>query len=350
MRKTLSILCFCLGLPFACRAQAASGAGPAGPVATVAGQPISEQQLLESLGPQLMQLRNQEYELKSKALDSLIRQKLLEAEATKRGIPAQKLLEQEVDSKIAAPTDAEVEAYFWGQNRAGVRFDDVKDQFRANLKQTKIQKARQAYADSLRAKTEVAVMLRAPSVDIHYDAARVKGNPKAPITIVEFSDFQCPFCKKSEATLRDLLAKYEGRVKLAFLDFPLAEIHSQAEKAAEAARCAGEQGKFWEYHESLFADQSKLDEESLIGRAQNLKLDEKAFQSCLASGKFKASIEADRQEATKAGVAGTPGFFINGVFLSGAQPQAEFERIIDNQLALHGDATTRATFSGQPLP
>src|SRR5262249_54625145 len=153
-----------------------------------------------------------------------------------------------------------------------------------------------------------------------------------PVTIVEFSDFQCPYCKKSEETLGDLLAKYKGRVKLAYLDFPLREIHPQAEQAAEAARCAGEQGKFWEYHDTLFADQSKLDEASLAERARNLKLDERAFQTCLAGGKFKNSVEADIQQGNKIGVAGTPAYFINGVFLSGAQPQAEFEKIIDQAL------------------
>jgi len=216
----------------------------------------------------------------------------------------------------------------------------VKDQFRANLNEVRIQKARRAYADSLRATIEVATLLRPPSVNVSYDRARVNGDPNAPVTIVEFSDFQCPFCKKSETVLKDLLAKYSGRVKLAYLDFPLREIHSQAEQAAEAARCAGEQGKFWEYHDSLFADQSKLDEASLIERAHNVKLDEKAFQSCLTSGKFKAGIEADLQEGAKAGVSGTPAYFINGVFLSGAQPAAEFEKVIDNELAVRRSSSS----------
>jgi len=106
---------------------------------------------------------------------------------------------------------------------------------------------------------------------------------------------------------------------------------------AEAARCAGEQGKFWEYHDALFADQSKLKEAEPAAHARTLGLDENSFQSCLASGKYKAKVEADLQDGSKAGVAGTPGFFINGVFLSGAQPQSAFEKIIDNQLALLGN-------------
>ena len=319
---------FCQSVP---QPQAASGE----PVATVAGQPVSEAELLETLGPQqAMQLLNQEYEAKSKALDSLIRLKLVQAEAKKRGISPELLIQQEVEAKVAAPTDSEVEAYFWGQNRAGASLEEVKEQYRASLKQLKLQRARQVYADSLRTKFDVAVLLRPPSVTVAYDPARVKGDPKAPVTIVEFSDFQCPYCKKSESTLRELLTKYNGRVKLAYLDFPLREIHPQAQSAAEAARCAGEQGKFWEYHDALYAEQSKLDGPGLLAYARGLHLDEKSFQACLDSGKFKSKIDADLAQGNKVGVAGTPGFFVNGVFLSGARSVSDFEKIIDGQLAL----------------
>jgi protein-disulfide isomerase len=314
---------------------------PSNPVAMVAGQPISEQDLLEALGPQLMPLRNQEYELKSKVLESLIRHRIVEIEAKKRNTTPEKLIEQEVDSKVADPTDGEIEAYFLGQNRAGARLEDVKEQYRNTLKQLKLVKARQAYADSLRAKMEVAVLMRPPSIDVAFDPARVKGDPKAPVTIVEFSDYQCPFCKKTESVLGGLLDKYNGRVKLAYMDFPLREIHPRAESAAEASRCAGEQGKFWEFHDSLFADAAKLDDPDLIARARTLGLQGEPFRACLASGKFKASVDADREAGIKAGVGGTPGFFINGVFLSGAQSQAEFEKIIDTQLSLLGHHSTR---------
>jgi protein-disulfide isomerase len=313
------------------------------PVATVAGQPITEDELWETLGPQQsMQLRNQEYEVKSKALESLIRLRVVQAEAKKRGITPEKLVEQEVDSRVPEPSDREVEAYFLGQGNANARFDDVKEQLRKNLKTLMTQKARQRYADSLRAKTDVVVFLRQPTVDVGYDPARVRGGPQAPVTIVEFSDFQCPYCKQSESTLKDLLTKYSGQVKLAWRDFPLRDIHPLAQTAAEAARCAGEQGKFWEFHDALFADQSKLKEADLVASAKAIGLNDKSFRSCLASGKFKSKIEADLEDGRKVGVVGTPGFFINGVFLSGAQPQAEFERIIDGQLAASG-AHSRAT-------
>src|SRR6267154_2270781 len=295
MKISSLVLCLplLLALPKASFGQAAPQVGSGVPVATVGGQPITEEELLDTLGPQqAMQLRTQEYEAKSKALDSLIRLKLVQAEAKKRGIPAEKLIEQEVESKVPDPTDGEVEAYFWGQNRAGATLEQVKEEYRASLKQLKLRKARQVYADSLR--------------------------------------------KKIERTLHELLAKYGGRVKLAYLDFPLRDIHPLAQSAAEAARCAGEQGKFWEYHDALYADQSKLDGAELLTRARALKLDEKSFQSCVSSGKFKSKIDADLEQGRKVGVAGTPGFFVNGVFLSGALPPADFEKVIDNELALLG--------------
>jgi protein-disulfide isomerase len=337
MRIAMLNLSFCLALSLACFGQEAPVSSSSDPVATVGGQPVSEQELLEALGPQkVTQMRKQEYEAKSAALDSLIRLKLVQAEAKKRGISAEDLIRQEVEPKVADPTDGEVEAYLLGQNREVARFEDVKEQYRKALKELRLLKARRAYADSLRANTDVAVMLHPPSIDVPYDPARVRGNPDAPVTIVEFSDFQCPFCKAAESTLKEVLTKYSGRVKLAYLDYPLREIHPKAQSAAEAARCAGEQGKFWEYHDALYADQSKLDGAELVSSAVALNMDEKSFRSCLDSGKFKSKIEADREQGTKAGVAGTPGFFVNGVFLSGAQPQAEFERIIENQLALLG--------------
>jgi protein-disulfide isomerase len=334
MRNLLLTLSVFLVLPQASYGQATP---PGNPVAIVGGQPISERDLLDALGPQLMQLRNQEYEAKSKVLESLVRHKIVEVEAKKRNISPEKLIEREVDSKVADPTDVEIEAYFIGQNREGARLEDVKEQYRNTLKQFKLVKARQAYADSLRAKMEVAVLMRPPSIDVAFDPARVKGDPKAPVTIVEFSDYQCPFCKKTESVLHGLLDKYNGRVKLAYMDFPLREIHPRAESAAEASRCAGEQGKFWEFHDSLFADAAKLDDPDLIARARTLGLQEKPFRACLASGKFKRSVDADREAGIKAGVVGTPGFFINGVFLSGAQSQAEFERMIDTQLSFSGN-------------
>jgi len=294
-------------------------------------QPIYDEDLAPTVEGQLQPLRNQEYEIKRKALDNLIEQKMLEAAAKKKGLTTEKLLDREVNSKVPDPSDAEIEAYYLGL-KVNRPLADVKTQLKESLKQTKSQQARQDYLKTLRADSKVVVLLSAPRVEVAYDPARMRGNPKAPVMIVEFSDYQCPYCHQVEPTVTQLLAKYGDKVSLSYRDFPLTAIHSQAMISAEASRCALEQGKFWEYHDQLFTA-SKLEKDDLIGYAHNLKLDDKQFGSCLSSEKYKADIEKDEQEGRKAGVNGTPGFFINGVFLNGAQGQDAFARIIDDELS-----------------
>src|SRR5438094_1810873 len=317
-----------------CVSQAFGQAKQKEPVAVVAGQPIYDDDLLPFVQAQVFQLRVQEYEVKSKALENLVNQKLLEAEAKRKGIPTEKVLEQDVDAKVPEPTEAELQAlYIVQKEQLGRPFDEIKRQLQRLLKKAKVEQARQDYYKSLREQAGVSILLEKPKVDVAYDPARVRGNPKAPVVIVEFSDFQCPYCQSVEATLKNLLAKYEGRVSLAYRDLPLREIHPQAELAAEASRCAAEQGKFWEYHDLLFQNQNKLNREGLVEQARNLKLDDKQFDSCLSSDKYKAQIEQDRQLGLKAGITGTPGFFINGNTMSGDLPQETFEKFIDGELA-----------------
>jgi protein-disulfide isomerase len=197
--------------------------------------------------------------------------------------------------------------------------------------QTTLLQTRQQYLKRLREHPE-RTPLEAPKSEVSFDPARLRGRSNAPVMIVEFSDFQCPFCRKVQATLRSVLAKYEGRVSLAYRDFPLRGMHGQAELAAESARCAGEQGEFWEYHDLLFENPDKFNRNSLMELARNLKLNEKQFDGCLSGGKYRAKVEEDLQQGIRAGVLGTPGIFINGILVSGAQPEATFERIIESEL------------------
>ena len=304
------------------------------PLAVVAGQPIYDDDLLPFVQAQVFQLRLQEYDVKSKALENLVNQKLLEAEAKRKGIPTDKVLEQEVDTRVPEPTEAELQALYIVQKEQLKRsYDELKPQLQQLLKQAKIQEARKDYYKRLREQAGVSILLQKPKVEVAYDPARLRGNPKAAVVIIEFSDFQCPYCQAVEPTLKKLLAKYEGRVSLAYRDLPLRDIHPQAELAAEAARCAGEQGKFWEYHDLLFENQNKLNRDDLIAQARNLKLDDKQFDSCLSSGKYRAQIDEDRQLGFKAGLSGTPGFFINGNMLTGNLPQDSFEKFIQEELA-----------------
>ncbi len=300
-------------------------------VATVAGKPIYEDELQPLMKAQLQQLRNQEYEIKKNALDQLIQTKTLEVEAAKQGLSVEALLQRDIEHKVPKPTDAEVEStYAKEKNRLGRPLEEIRTQLREAMIKERWREAFQEYIVGLRQKADVNVLLSVPRVNVSHDAARVRGNPKAPITIVEFSDFQCGFCQRVTPTLRQILAKYGTQVNLSYRDYPLREIHPLAQQAAEAARCAGEQGKFWEYHDVLFAT-SKLEKPSLLEHAQGLGLDEKNFSACLDSGKFKAAIDSDMQDAEKSGVSATPAFFVNGIFLEGAQPLAAFEKVIESE-------------------
>ena len=333
MKRLSAMIVSGLFLVLACYAQTPAPPKASPPLATVDGQSVTDDDLAPYVQGQLRPLRDQEYQIKKKALDSLINQRVLEEEAKKRGLTTEKLLEQEVDGKLPEPTDVEVSAIYAVQKeQINKPFEEVKAQIQQNLKRAKIQQARQDYSSRLRERAKVTVLLSSPRMEVGFDPARVRGNPKAKVMIVEFSDFQCPFCGQVQATLKNVLAKHEGELAIAFRDMPVPQIHPQAQLAALAARCAGEQGKFWEYHDLLFGDQAGLEKNGLIGKARSLQLDEKQFDSCLSGEKYAKQIQQDSQDAMRAGVTGTPGFFINGIFLSGAQPEATFEKLVQEQL------------------
>lgn len=311
-------------------------------VATIGERTVYEDELLPLMEDQLQRLRNQEYELKSRALDKLIDQLLLDAAASRKGITRDQLLEQQVAAKVPEPTEAEVEAFYLGQGEFGP-LEEVKGKLKEALKQAKIEHLRSAFMDGLRREAAVSVLLAPPKVEVGYDASRVRGNANAPVTIVEFSDFQCPFCRGAEETIKKVMAEYGDKVKVAYRDFPLRSAHPRAEASAEASRCAGEQGKYWEYHDLLFSAPAKLDPAGLLEHATALQLNETQFLSCLNSEKYKSAVDADLKAGSRARVNATPAFFVNGVFISGAQPASVFSKAIDSELArLNADQVASA--------
>ena len=315
------------------------------PIAIIEGQPIFQTDLTGATAAKLLQIRQQEYEAESQALNALIRQKLVENEARKQGITVDQLYQKEVDSKIADPSDAEAHGYYFAvKSQTTMPFATVEPQIKRIMKQAQIQDARDQYADSLRAKSEISILLRPPTVDTgKNDPARIEGDPDAPITIVEFGDYQCPYCGRAESTVQDLLKKYSGKVKLAFRDFPLSAIHPFADGAAEASRCAEAQNKFWPMHDAMYANQSKLTQDDLIKTASSLGMNGDTFASCMKADTYKAAIQQDMETGQKAGVTGTPAFFINGRFLNGSLPEEQFEEIIKSELArLKGKDSTVA--------
>ena len=172
-----------------------------------------------------------------------------------------------------------------------------------------------------------------PGANLPIEGRPFQGPEDAPVVLVEFTDYECPFCARFfHTTAPKLLADYEGKVKYVVLNFPVAAIHPRAVKAAEAAECAADQGRFWEYHDTLFRNQRALDEESLIKHAEALGLSMPEFTSCLDSGSKREMLVQHLQAGIDAGVRGTPTFFINGQRLTGARPYNIFQRIFDSVL------------------
>ena len=191
----------------------------------------------------------------------------------------------------------------------------------------------QTYVDQLKAKTPVRVMLEPPRQKVAAAGSASRGPASAPIEIIVFSDFQCPYCLRAHPTVNQVLSTYGDRMRLVYRHYPLPN-HPNARPAAEASQCAAEQGQFWQYYDRLFADQSKLSDEGLKQSAAALGMDAGRFNVCFDTHKYKDQVETDIKDGNDAGVSGTPAFFINGRMLTGAQPFEAFKRIIDEELEL----------------
>lgn len=186
----------------------------------------------------------------------------------------------------------------------------------------------------LAAPAQVAKPAAVQRISVSIDDDAIKGAKNAPVTIVEFTDYQCPFSARFfNDTLPQLKKKYieSGKARLVFRDFPLG-FHQQAIKVAEAAECAGEQGKYWEYHDRIFKDPKSLDIKRLKKMAKEIGLDSARFNACLDSGEMAGEVKKDMQDGERYGVRGTPSFFINGIIVRGSQPYEEFEKVIEAEL------------------
>ena len=306
-------------------------------LATVGGHPITQREVddrvLKDAGP------SQLYDLRKQALDSMVDEYVVEQAAKKAGVPPSEYLKRETKSGAGGKvTDAEVRRFYdqhktqIDQQTGGKPYDQVKAPLAAALQHRQDQQHRDDLIARLRADDGVKIMLRAPRVKVASAGHPTEGSADAPITIVEFSDFQCPFCRAAEGSIKQVRQQYGDKVKLVYMDFPLG-FHPHSMDAARAGRCAADQGKFWQYHDALFANQSKLAPADLKATAAKLGLDAKRFDACFDSGKHETGIRADMAQGQSLGVTGTPTFFINGREMVGAQPPPQFSQLIDEELA-----------------
>ncbi|HEX2269419.1 MAG TPA: thioredoxin domain-containing protein [Pyrinomonadaceae bacterium] len=288
-------------------------------LATVNDRQITLGDIENSLRPLIFSIQEQVYALRKQDLELKINDTLLSQEAQKKGITTRALLEAEVDAKVPPVTDAEAQA-FYDQNKDRISgdFAQTKAQIIQYLNERKERDATIAYAEQLRRASKLQVNLTAPespSFSIATDDQPVKGNPSAAVTIVEFTDFECPGCARQHPILERIVSEFKDRVRLVVRDFPLSQ-HPNARKAAEAAEAAREQGKYWEYVDVLFRNQSALGVDKLKQYASDLGLDRTRFDASLDSGKFAEKVQRDMMDGRKLGVNGTPSLYINGKRIS----------------------------------
>ena len=307
------------------------------PVAKIGDEVITESQLEELAGPSLVALRQQIYQAQVAQLQGEIYRRLVAKAAAAEGITEAEYRRKRVDELVGEPDEGEV-VKLMSQYRSQLAEDDL--QARAQIVQALQQRDKQSLAAELQqvlfAEAGVEILLTPPRVEIAIpDGTPTRGPSDAPVVMVEYTDYQCPFCNRVQPTINALLERYEGKIQHVFKNLPLPN-HPQAQLAGEAALCAQDQEKFWEFHDWLFANQRTMNRESMVAAAGELGVDVEVFEGCIDEGTYRARVLGDLNEARSFGITGTPGFLINGRVVKGAQPIEDFEVIIDDELQRQG--------------
>jgi protein-disulfide isomerase len=303
-------------------------------VAEMDGRTITRSELDARIVGDLARLRQEEYDLRRGAINDLVKEELVQREAAARGISAEALFDTEVRKKAKEVTEADVEA-FYEANKGRVRDQDkatVLPQLRHMLEQDATDSRAREYQRELEAKARLRVRLEPPRIDAKVPALAPSIGPvDAKVTIVEFTDYQCPFCHRAQQTVERLLERYHGQIRLVYRDLPL-DMHSRAFAAARATRCANEQNRFWDLHRNLLEQPGSFTDDDFKERAKELGLDGERFAACLGSPRHDPAIQASLDEAVRIGVRATPTFLINGRMLSGARPLDDFVDVIEEEL------------------
>jgi protein-disulfide isomerase len=314
-------------------------------VAKVNGKPLAYAQVSGDIDAKLASMQRK-YELQLQQLtlgnerarsgltenhiEDAVDQQVLALEATARKTSAAALL-QAVKPRIVS--DDQVRAFYESQqSQIGQPLADVASQIKQYLDKEAAAEAKDNYLRSLRKKYKAVVTWEPLREEIEARGPQ-RGANDAPITIVEFSDFQCPFCGRLAPVLRDLLKEYPTKVRLLFRNMPLTAVHPNAQKAAEAGVCADSQGKFWAMHDLLYAEQNSLSADALKEKARRLNLDSPVFDDCLDGGHGGAVVKTDLDAGEHLGIASTPASFLNGRFVGGALPLFQWRALVEDELA-----------------
>jgi predicted DsbA family dithiol-disulfide isomerase len=309
-------------------------------VASVNGRPITLKQVDESTSAQVYPLQQQLYAIRKAALENLIAAKILESEAAARGITIEELRTQLTLGEISVARAQIEEAY--AQNKsffASMSPDEAKERLRLDLENQARMKHYRTGLEALRKKWSVELSFNAPQFVLELDdgVSPAKGSTHAAVTIVEFSDFECPFCSQVQGTLKQVMQTYGKDVRLVFKHMPL-EGHRNSLPAARAAYCAAEQDRFWQFHDALFASRN-LSPALFEEIANDLGLGVPKFRACLESEQSRTAIVKDIETARLFRIESTPSFIVNGKLIKGALSFTDFQKIIERELSLRAGQT-----------
>ena len=308
----------------------------AGVVAKIGNEEITEDMLIGDDKLDFFELKKREYDLRMDRLNKLLEEKLIGAEAKKAGMSLPEFLDKKVIGGDLKISDKEYKKFVAEKKIPEAQINpQIRERINAYLQNQKKQDLVQAYVAKLTKGQPVEVYFSKPKIDVKVDIGNspVWGKANSKVTVIEFSDFQCPFCSRGAETVQELKKKYNGKIKIAFKNFPL-PMHKDAKPAAEASLCVNDQGtdKFWKFHDLAFKNQDKLDPANLEKYAKESGADAAKFKECFGSGKFRSTVEAETAYGEKVGVKSTPTFFVNGQLISGAVPIENFSEIIDEEL------------------
>ncbi len=308
-------------------------------LATIGDQKITMVDVRDRTGDRLDQLETQYQIMKNKivgaALDSILRERTLTEEAKKSGKSVDELIAAEAGPGGFEPSDAEIAAWYKDNtSRVGNRpLDQLRSQIADVLRKDKRKAAEQKLQDRVNAERKVTIAYQPYRLQFDNAKAATFGKADAPVTLVEFSDFQCPFCRAAAPTLKQVRETFGDKVHIVYRQFPIPSLHPNAFKAAEASLCANEQGKFWELHDAMFGDQEKLAVSDLKQTARKLGMDGKKFDACLDAGRYVEQVQNDQRAGQRAGITGTPAIFINGILVDGGSvPFSTLEAKIQREL------------------
>lgn len=307
-----------------------------GVAAKVGDIEVTNTELEDGIESEIFEAESKVFEIKFNKLKSILMQRFMDKDPRKKGLSNDEFLDKYIVSGVII-SEKEVDAFIKDQNIPAEHINpQVREKIKNYLGMERKKEAVDKWIAEQTKKTPVEVYIakpRRPTFPVEVGNAPFMGAKDAKVTIVEFSDFQCPFCAKGADILKQIKKKYGNKVRVAFKQFPL-PFHNNAEAAANASLCANEQGMdyFWKMHDEMFANQDALDTEGLKKTAKKIGLKGEAFEKCLSENKYAAQVKADMEEGKKLKVKSTPTFFINGQLINGAQPMEVFAEIIDEEM------------------